>query len=505
MTTTNTNPHERVFAALATPAFAVDAGGKVSLWNPAMEAVSGISASDILGKKAWTAFSAKKFQTVADLAIHSGEEETEDEFVVTHRSSGAKQTFRLVARPVSDGSDEVDGAVATLLESSGGGGGAKVDEFAADVRHMLDEHTAGDIDAVVPVDKYEGAYRSIAQHVNDIVAGHVSVKRKAMACVAEFAKGNFDAKLEAFPGKKAFINENIDLLRVSCRALIEDANLLSAAAIDGRLKTRADATKHHGDFRKIVEGVNDTLDAVIGPLNVAADYVDRISKGDIPPKITDNYNGDFNEIKNNLNTCIDAVNRLIEDANLLSKAAVEGRLETRADATKHQGDFRKIVEGVNETLDAVIGPLNVAADYVDRISKGDIPPKITDSYNGDFNADQEQPQHLHRRCEQRWSPTRTCSLSPPWRAGWPPAPTPTKHQGDFRKIVEGVNETLDAVIGPLNVAADYVDRISKGDIPPKITDNYNGDFNEIKNNLNTCIDAVNSAGRGRRDAVEGGR
>ncbi|WP_414716779.1 hypothetical protein, partial [Syntrophomonas wolfei] len=34
------------------------------------------------------------------------------------------------------------------------------------------------------------------------------------------------------------------------------------------------------------------------------------------------------------------------------------------------------MEGVNHTLDAVIGPLNVAADYVERISQGDIPPII---------------------------------------------------------------------------------------------------------------------------------
>ena len=59
--------------------------------------------------------------------------------------------------------------------------------------------------------------------------------------------------------------------------------------------------------------MNDTLDAVIGPLNVSAEYVDRISKGDIPPKITDNYNGDFNEIKNNLNACIDAINALVAE------------------------------------------------------------------------------------------------------------------------------------------------------------------------------------------------
>ncbi len=170
------------------------------------------------------------------------------------------------------------------------------------------------------------------------------------------------------------------------KALVADANMLAKAAVEGKLATRADASKHQGDFQKIVVGVNDTLDAVIGPLNVAGEYVDRISKGDIPPKITDTYNGDFNEIKNNLNQAIDAVNALVKDANVLSKAAVDGKLATRADATKHHGDFQKIVSGVNDTLDAVIGPLNVAAEYVDRISKGDMPKVITDNYNGDFNG-----------------------------------------------------------------------------------------------------------------------
>ncbi|WP_177188804.1 PAS domain-containing protein, partial [Solimonas aquatica] len=139
---------------------------------------------------------------------------------------------------------------------------------------------------------------------------------------------------------------------------------------DGQLTTRIDVQGHEGGFRDMVDGVNKALDAVIGPLNVAANYVDRISKGDIPPPITDSYKGDFNTIKNNLNTCVKVVNALVADANMLSQAAVEGRLATRADASKHEGDFRKIVQGVNDTLDAVIGPLNVAANYVDRISKG---------------------------------------------------------------------------------------------------------------------------------------
>jgi len=169
------------------------------------------------------------------------------------------------------------------------------------------------------------------------------------------------------------------------KSLMDETKRLIESAIAGKLDNRGDPKKINFEFRPIIEGINQTLDAVIGPLNMAAEYVNNISRGNIPDKITDNYNGDFNEIKKSLNTCIDAIKALIEDANMLSAGAVEGKLANRADASKHQGDFRKIIQGVNDTLDAVINPLNMAADYIDRISKGDMPEKIIAEYRGDFN------------------------------------------------------------------------------------------------------------------------
>ena len=105
-----------------------------------------------------------------------------------------------------------------------------------------------------------------------------------------------------------------------------------------------------------------------------------------PEHITRTYKGDFQHLVDGFNSLFATINNLVADATMLAKAALEGKLATRADASKHQGDYRKIVEGVNQTLDAVIGPLNVAADYVDRISKGDLPPQIADTYHGDFNV-----------------------------------------------------------------------------------------------------------------------
>ena len=366
-----------------------------------------------------------------------------------------------------------------------------VNLLVADAAKLSKAAVEGKLATRADATRHGGDFRKVVEGVNQTLDAVIGPLNVAAEYVDRISKGDIPPKItDSYNGDFNEIKNNLNSCIDNVNLLVADAAKLSKAAVEGKLATRADATRHGGDFRKVVEGVNQTLDAVIGPLNVAAEYVDRISKGDIPPKITDSYNGDFNEIKNNLNSCIDNVNLLVADANVLAKAAVAGKLATRADATRHGGDFRKIVEGVNQTLDAVIGPLNVAAEYVDRISKGDIPPKITDSYNGDFN---EIKINLNACIDNvNLLVADAAKLSKAAVEGkLATRADAARHGGDFRKVVEGVNQTLDAVIGPLNVAAEYVDRISKGDIPPKITDSYNGDFNEIKNNLNSCIDNVN--------------
>ena len=324
--------------------------------------------------------------------------------------------------------------------------------------------------------------RSITKPINE-----------CMSIADAVAKGEIDVDVQVDTDEETGkLKASMARMIGAIRAMSSDATLLSKAAVEGKLSTRADATKHHGEFRQIVQGVNDTLDAVIGPLNVAAKYVDDISKGNIPAKITDNYNGDFNSIKNNLNRCIDAVNALVSDAAHLSKAAVEGDLATRADASKHEGDFRKIVSGVNDTLDAVIGPLNVAAKYVDDISKGNIPAKITDTYNGDFNT---LKNNLNTCVEVVNALVADAGMlvQAAVEGRLQTRADASKHQGDFRKIVQGVNDTLDAVIGPVNEAAQVLEKVAARDLTARMLGNYAGDLAKIKDSMNLAVENLESA------------
>jgi methyl-accepting chemotaxis protein len=309
-----------------------------------------------------------------------------------------------------------------------------------------------------------------------------------VATLARVARGDLSQTMAVADPQDALapaVNSTIE----SLRGLVSEANQLTHAAVEGRLGTRGNTDRFQGAYRDVVAGVNATLDAVIGPLQVAADYVERIGKGDIPQPITEEYRGDFNQIKHSLNACINALDLMRQDVRALAVAALDGQLHVRADIHRHQGAYQKIVNGFNDTLNAVIGPLALAGQYVDRIAKGDIPPKITEQYKGDFNA-LEVNLNTCIDAVRRLADDAIGLSKAAVEGRLATRADATTHQGEFRTIVEGFNATLDAVIGPLNMAAEYVDRIGHGEVPPTITDTYRGDFNEIKVNLNQCIEGL---------------
>ncbi len=150
---------------------------------------------------------------------------------------------------------------------------------------------------VIDSKKLSGDFQVMAQGIYDMVSGHISVNSKAMAVIKAFGQGNFDAPLEQLPGKNAFINETIELVRSNLKAVIADTDMLSKAATEGQLDIRADATKHQGDFRKLVEGINNTLNAVIEPLNEVRTMLLGMEQGNMTLQITTQYRGQIEELR----------------------------------------------------------------------------------------------------------------------------------------------------------------------------------------------------------------
>jgi methyl-accepting chemotaxis protein len=146
------------------------------------------------------------------------------------------------------------------------------------------------------------------------------------------------------------------------KSQIADVNMLVQAAIEGNLSTRADASSHRGEFRKIVQGINDTLDAVTGPLRIAAQYIEHISVGDLPTKITASYSGDFNGIKNNLNHMLDLLNEMAQAVNQVAKGDLTTKVTPRSEKDAVGNAFAQMLANLRQ----LIGQMQEATDNISK-------------------------------------------------------------------------------------------------------------------------------------------
>ena len=116
----------------------------------------------------------------------------------------------------------------------------------------------------------------------------------------------------------------------------------------------------------------------------ALHFAEAIAAGDLTQDVKMSGQDELAELGRALNTMKTSVHALVTDAVMLAEAGVEGKLDTRADTTRHTGDFRKVVEGVNETLDAVVTPLHDMGRVLSQLANGDLTARMDRSYVGDF-------------------------------------------------------------------------------------------------------------------------
>ena len=253
----------------------------------------------------------------------------------------------------------------------------------AEMTHMSDEHDAGDIDVKIAVDKFQGDFRTMAQGINDMVAGHIAVKKKAMACIAEFGRGNFDAPLDRFPGKKAFINDTIEQVRSNLKGLIAEMTHMSDEHDAGDIDVKIAVDKFQGDFRNMAQGINDMVAGHIAVKKKAMACVAEFGRGNFDAPL-DKFPGKKAFINDTIEQVRSNLKALINDTESLVKATNEGRLDARADAVVHHGDFRRIVQGLNAVMGTVDSSLADVIRVMEALPRGNLSLTIDKAYEGAF-------------------------------------------------------------------------------------------------------------------------
>ena len=101
------------------------------------------------------------------------------------------------------------------------------------------------------------------------------------------------------------------------RAVIQESNKMSIAAVEGKLNVRGDADKFKGGYWEIVAGINKTFDNVVVPLNEGMRVSEEYAAGNFTARFDESVKmrGEFKKFKTSLNDIGEQVSKAMQGIN----------------------------------------------------------------------------------------------------------------------------------------------------------------------------------------------
>jgi len=373
------------------------------------------------------------------------------------------------------------------LKNSANALGSNIQGLISDMNEMSRQHDLGDIDVVMPVDKYEGDFKTMAKGVNDMVNGHIAVKKLAMSVVKEFGNGNFDAPLDELPGKKKFINDIIEQVRGQFRGLIEDMNEMSRQHDLGDIDVVMPVDKYEGDFKTMAKGVNDMVNGHIAVKKLAMSVVKEFGNG--------NFDAPLDELpgkKKFINDIIEHVRGqfrgLIEDMNEMSRQHDLGDIDVVMPVDKYEGDFKTMAKGVNDMVNGHIAVKKLAMSVVKEFGNGnfdapleELPGKkkfindIIEQVRGNFKLLVKNFDMANKAVSVGDLKVRLSSEG---------------LEGGFEDIILTVNNLLSTVDKAFSDTIFGLKAIEEGRFNARIENDYQGDFDVVKKAANLSLETL---------------
>ncbi|MGD9474139.1 MAG: HAMP domain-containing protein [Eubacteriaceae bacterium] len=141
----------------------------------------------------------------------------------------------------------------------------------------------------------------------------------------------------------------------SIRALVDETNMISQAVQAGELDKRADADAFKGGFKDVINGVNATMDAINSLLEIISNNMSQIAKGQIPDKITQDYTGAYEVMKQQINDSIEGLSALEESNRVLKQLSLNDLSQIiEKDYQGIYGEIGQAVNTVHKQLERVV-------------------------------------------------------------------------------------------------------------------------------------------------------
>lgn len=259
----------------------------------------------------------------------------------------------------------------------------------------------------------------------------------------------------------------------------------------GKLATRGSEDKVPFDFKPIINQVNNLIMAFVRPIEITKDAVNqlsRISDGSLPKPIEDEFEGDFNEIKDSINSLIGKLNGFVLEINDMYDHQGKGDSDARINESHFDGLYLTMAQGVNSMVNNLISLnskiVSVSLEYangnfdasLERLpGKQKIINESLDKVQENLKAVETEIFHLISQANNGNLDVRA---------------NDKKFAGGWANMISGVNKLVDELLSPINDAVQVLEEMAEGNLSTSMKGQYKGDHAKLKKAINTTLELM---------------
>ncbi len=188
---------------------------------------------------------------------------------------------------------------------------AAVAEAAVSARAQA--HDAGTISHRMPASTFPGAYGRMVADTNALVDAHIRVKMRAVSIIGRYAVGDLSEDMEALPGEKAIITDTLHTAKQNLGAINGEIRRLATAAAAGDFSQRGDSASFEHDFRAMVDGLNQLMQAADHNLAEVSTMLRAIADGRLGARMHGDFQGVFARIAGDANATAAQLATIVTD------------------------------------------------------------------------------------------------------------------------------------------------------------------------------------------------
>ncbi|APV51379.1 hypothetical protein BWI17_17790 [Betaproteobacteria bacterium GR16-43] len=236
------------------------------------------------------------------------------------------------------------------------------------------------------------------------------------------------------------------------------------------------------------------------PLGVAVDVSRAVSHGDLGRKIEVNSKDETGQLLEAMKGMVGTLNAFSAAQKDVAAKHEAGETAATIDASKFEGSYREMAEGVNELAAGHIRVMNDTMAIVGEYAQGNLVRDMAElpgeraKITAAIATVKSNLTAINGEILKLTSAASHGDFTARGDAG--------RFEHDFRKMIEGLNGLMEVADRGLSDVAKTLASIAKGDLTARIDADYEGTFGELKDNSNETASQLGQIVAQIREAAE---